>query len=171
MYVFCRIGWDYNPISKTLSVDDYERMRPNRRASFQMVLPRDVRDYLLRNEWDVSRADIASAIRESIKVKHQRRCTVNNLGKDKMEEMMERTGKQIMRRLLLKSSTSSALNKLELQYQAAEQAKKQAQLERQMAEDGEFEPIIETGEEKINYDDSSDDDYDDKARATTIVQP
>lgn len=112
-----------------MPLDDYEDRRPERRTASEMVVPRMVREHILRREWDVSQHQIASAVRETIRVKHQRRQTVNNLGKDKMEEVLENTGRKLMRGLLLKESTSSALERLELQYKAAEAARMQVKLQ------------------------------------------
>lgn len=90
----CRIAWEYNPDTKVISLDQYEETRPERRTHFEMVLPRDVRQQMLKKEWDVSQSQIAAAVRNNIRVKGQRRATVNNLGKaTKMEERLEKTGK------------------------------------------------------------------------------
>ena len=117
------ISWEYNPETQRLSIDDYETRRPYRRNGGEMVLTREERDSLLRREWEVSRADIASAIRETLKIKHQRRHTVQNLSKEPVEVLMERAAHGIRRSLLFQSSTSQELQRLEQQYVAAQKAR------------------------------------------------
>jgi hypothetical protein len=90
-----------------------------------MVLSREIRDSMLRTEWDVSRAEIAAAIRETIKVKNQRRQTVQNLNKDKVEEIFEGASKKIFRSLLFKSSTTQELDLLNQQYNAVQELRQQ----------------------------------------------
>lgn len=122
----CSISWEYNPDTQIISVDQYEESRPQRRTYFEMILPRSVRQQMLRKDWDVTQAQIAAAVRQNIKVKNQRRATVNNLGKTtKMEEMMERASKGIMKGLLLKNSTKKEVEKLEKQLDEAEKLRKQ----------------------------------------------
>lgn len=111
------ISWEYNPEEIVLSVDSYEKTRPPRRTHFEMVLPRDIRQSMLKKEWEVPQSQIAAAVRNNIKIKNQRRTTVNNLGKaTKMEEMMENAGKKVMRGLLFRKSTSKQLAELDEQY-------------------------------------------------------
>lgn len=90
-----------------------------------MILSRELRDNMLRNEWDVSRAEIASAIRDTIKIKNQRRQTVQNLNKDKVEELLEGASKKIFRSLMFKSSTTQELDLLNQQYMAVQELRQQ----------------------------------------------
>jgi len=130
------ISWDYDPNTKTLSIDEYEKSRPARRSHIEMVLPRSVRDRMLRKEWDIPQRQIAEAVRNNIKIKNQRRATVNNLNKaDKMEELMESAGKKLMRGLLLKKSTGQQVAELERQWEQAEKVRKQAALTDQMKDE------------------------------------
>ena len=83
-----------------------------------MILPRSVRQEMLRKEWNVTQSQIANAVRNNIKVKNQRRATVNNLGKaSKFEEMLESTQRGLKRGLFFQKSTS----------QQAEELKKRAE--------------------------------------------
>lgn len=78
-----------------------------------MILPRDVRQGMLRKEWGVKQSEIASAVRNNIKVKNQRRTTVNNLSKSsKVEEAMENATRKVMKGLFLKKSTDKEVEKL-----------------------------------------------------------
>jgi hypothetical protein len=91
-----------------------------------MVLTREEREVLLRKEWEVSRSEIAAAIRETLRIKHQRRHTVQNLSKESVEVLMERATQGIRRSLLFQSSTSHELQRLEQQYLAAQAAQANA---------------------------------------------
>lgn len=116
-----------------MSIDEYENQRPTRRSHIEMVVPRTVREHMLRREWDIPQRLIADAVRQNIKVKNQRRATVNNLDKaDKVEEVMEAAGRKLMRGLLLKKSTAQQVAELERQWEQAEKARKQKELNLQM---------------------------------------
>lgn len=137
MFVFVnRIGWEYLP-AKVLPLDVYEDTRPPRRSNIEMILPRDLRQRMLRKEWEVTQSQIASAVRTNIKVKNQRRTTVQNLGKStKMEEAMESASKGFAG--LLGRSTDKKMKKLEKQMEKAEKARKQQIMEQSMG--GEEQP-------------------------------
>ena len=118
-----------------VSLEDYEKTRPPRRSNYEMILPRDVRQGMLRKEWGVSQSQIASAVRANIKVKNQRRTTVNNLSKSsRVEEAFENATRKVMKGLLLKN-TNKELDKLEKQA-------KQAEDQRKRLESGELEPGV-----------------------------
>ena len=86
-----------------------------------MILPREVRQAMLRKEWDVSQSAIAAAVRANIKIKNQRRTTVNNLSKSsRVEEALENASRKVMKGLLLKNTTKE-LDKLEKQAREAEE--------------------------------------------------
>jgi hypothetical protein len=96
-----------------------------------MILPRDVRQRMLRQEWDISQSQIASVVRCNIKIKNQRRSTVNNLDKaTRMEELMENAGRLVIRGLFLKKSTRKQVEDLERQMEDARRARAEHQLER-----------------------------------------
>lgn len=89
-----------------------------------MILPRDVRQGMLRKEWGVTQSQIASAVRANIKIKNQRRTTVNNLSKStRVEEAFENATRKVMKGLLLKN-TNKELDKLEKQAREAEEQRK-----------------------------------------------
>lgn len=119
------ISWEYYPHVKILLLDDYETYRPNRRSTHEMILSRELRDAMLRRDWDVSRAEIAAAIRDTIKIKNQRRQTVQNLNKDKVEELFEGASKKIFRSLMFKSSTTQELDLLNQKYNAVQELRQQ----------------------------------------------
>lgn len=89
-----------------------------------MILPRDVRQSMLRKEWGVTQSQIASAVRANIKIKNQRRTTVNNLSKSsRVEEAFENATRKVMKGLLLKN-TNKEFDKLEKQAKEAEEQRK-----------------------------------------------
>lgn len=114
----------YYPEPLKLSIEEYEETRPPRRSNFEMILPRDVRQSMLRKEWDVTQSQIASAVRTNIKIKNQRRTTVNNLSKSsRVEEAFENATRKVMKGLLLKN-TSKELDKLQKEAKEAEEQRK-----------------------------------------------
>jgi hypothetical protein len=53
---------------------------------------------MLKREWGVSQKQIADLVRPNVKIKNQRKATVNDLGKaTKMEEFMESAGRKVKR--------------------------------------------------------------------------
>lgn len=121
------IAWEYDPESKIISVEEYEDRRPPRRTHFEMVLPRTVRQQMLRSEWNVSQSQIAAAVRNNIKVKNQRRATVNNLGKaTKMEELLENCSKKVKRGLFLQKSVTREVEEMTRKLEEAERLRRTA---------------------------------------------
>lgn len=135
------ISWEYLP-AKVLPLEVYEGGRPPRRSNIEMILPRDLRQRMLRKDWDVTQSQIAAAVRTNIKVKNQRRTTVQNLGKStKVEEAMESASKGLVSGLFGRS-TDKQVKKLEEQAKKAELARKQQQLEESMSQEDEPETTL-----------------------------
>lgn len=127
------ITWEYDPETKIISIDQYEELRPPRRTHFEMILPREVRQSMLRKEWDVTQTQIAAAVRANIKAKNQRRATINNLGKaTKMEEMFESAGRKVKRGIFFKKSVSQQVQDLEEQMAVINCAKSTEELQEMM---------------------------------------
>lgn len=115
-------------------MDEYEQTRPPRRSHFEMVLPRKIRQNILRREWDVTQKQIAESVRRNVRVKNQRKATVNNLGKaSRAEELMESTGRKIKRMLTFKPSVSVQLKQLEAKVNEAQRRRSQFALDKIMA--------------------------------------
>lgn len=75
-----------------------------RKKQLGLVLTRQAREELLL-DWGVSFHDIIDSIRTNVKVKNQRRRTVNAIGTyDRWEEVMENASRKIKRTLFLKKS-------------------------------------------------------------------
>jgi hypothetical protein len=126
------ISWEYNKVAK-IPLKDYEETRPPRRSHFEMVLPRKVRQDMLKRDWDVKQSDIASAVRMNIKIKNQRKATVNNLGKaTKMELLFESAGRKLKRMMTLKKTTTEQVKDLEESMNAAQRRRSQIKLQVQM---------------------------------------
>lgn len=90
------IDWTYDE-SKTVVVDvnEFEYSREGRFDDSEMVLGRFEREDLLRT-LGYGQKEIAEAIRNNIKIKKQRRQTVNNIGMMKVEMVLERARKSIV---------------------------------------------------------------------------
>lgn len=89
---------------------------------------------MLRREWDVSQRQIAESVRRNVKVKNQRKATVNNLGKaTKMEEIMESTNRKIRRFISFQKPVSLQVRDLEAKVNEANRLRSQRVLELQMA--------------------------------------
>jgi hypothetical protein len=92
-YATRRLGWAYAQ-QQPVAVDEFEQRRA-RRVQSDLVLTRQSREELLV-EWGASFQDIIESIRVNIRIKNQRRSTVNAIGRyDRWEEMMENAGRKI----------------------------------------------------------------------------
>jgi len=119
------ISWEYNKETIVLTIDEYESERPPRRSQYEMVLPRDVRFTMLREEWLVTQSEISIAIRTNVKTKIQRRHTVNNLRKlTKLKEAMESAKRKVTRMMRMQSSMSRQVDQLTKHSMKAEEEKR-----------------------------------------------
>jgi hypothetical protein len=99
-----------------------------------MVLPRKVRQEMLKRDWDVSQRQIAESVRNNIKTKNQRKSTVNNLGKaTKMEEFMESVARKVRRFLMMQRSVGRQVKDLESKMNESKRIRQQDLLEISMA--------------------------------------
>eukprot|EP00429_Kryptoperidinium_foliaceum_P062646 CAMPEP_0176078936 /NCGR_PEP_ID=MMETSP0120_2-20121206/39478_1 /TAXON_ID=160619 /ORGANISM="Kryptoperidinium foliaceum, Strain CCMP 1326" /LENGTH=207 /DNA_ID=CAMNT_0017412689 /DNA_START=250 /DNA_END=873 /DNA_ORIENTATION=- len=127
------ISWDYNALEE-ISLEEYESTRPPRRSHFEMVLPRKIRQNMLRFEWEVTQSQIAESVRRNVKIKNQRKATVNNLGKaTRAEEILESAARKLRRLLTLKPPVSKQVKKLEEKANEAQRRRSQLALEKIMA--------------------------------------
>lgn len=104
----------------------------------------------------MTQSQIAAVVRANVRIKNQRRATVNNLGKTaKLEEMFEKAYRKIIRTICLKKSTRKQLEELEQQMEEIRKARARHQLERMevMAEDLETDGLED---EETNRDSFSD---------------
>jgi hypothetical protein len=129
----CSISWEYNSVGE-IGLEDYENTRPPRRSHFEMVLPRKVRQDMLRRDWDVKQTEIAESVRRNVKVKNQRKATVNNLNKaTKMEEVMESAARKMKRLLTLQKPVSAQVRDLEAQLDLAERMRNKMRAQLRMS--------------------------------------
>jgi len=96
-----------------------------------MVLPKKVRQDMLRKEWGVPQTKIAESVRRNVQCKNQRKATVNNLGKaTKIEEMLESASRKVKRLLRCEPSVSAQVVKLEEKTNEAQRRRSQLALEK-----------------------------------------
>lgn len=117
-YVRCmgRISWEFNPVTKIFPLEEYEKSRPPRRASYEMAIPRSVRHSMLRQEWDVPQSQIAAAIRNTVRIKNQRRITCTRTRTAaRMDEVVELT-KRKFKKVFLGQSVSQQVAELEQEF-------------------------------------------------------
>jgi hypothetical protein len=91
------IGWRFKR-SLRFDVDDFEQCKGLPRRSDDLVLSRTVRENILR-DCGYSQKDIADMVRVILKVRNQRKTTVNNLPAQGMEETVENARKTVSRLL------------------------------------------------------------------------
>ena len=92
------MGWNYSS-GKSLPVDDFELIRSFQRGAGPRSLPWHARkDVLL--EWGATFSEISNAVRQTMKAKHNRRRTVNSIGRyDRFEEALEGATQKLKRAL------------------------------------------------------------------------
>jgi hypothetical protein len=91
------IGWRYKRAG-TFEVDWYEQSKGTPRSSDELVMNRRTREKILRDA-GYSSKEIADMVRVILKVKNQRKTTVNNLSTQDMEEAVESAKKRVGRLL------------------------------------------------------------------------
>ena len=134
----------------------------------EMVLPRKLRSEMLKKDWAITQRQIAEAVRRNVKIKNQRRTTVNNLGKaSKMEQVMESLNRKVKRTLLFQKSVSKQVKELESKHNEAQRMRKQRMLEAQMAD----EYASETRSQQSGGAKSKDTVVEEKTSAVSIDSP
>ncbi|KAG7361503.1 hypothetical protein IV203_036604 [Nitzschia inconspicua] len=91
------IGWRYKRAG-LFEVDEFEQGRTGSRTAEELVLPREVREQMLKNA-GFSQKDIAEMVRVILKTKNQRRQTINNLNSQGVEEAVELARRRVGRLL------------------------------------------------------------------------
>jgi len=87
-----------------MKVDEYEAGKGDRRSSSEYLVPKAVRENMLKEHADVSRREMVAVVRTIQKEKAQRRKTVVNLSMQNTEEKMEKVKRKLKR--ILKPSKS-----------------------------------------------------------------
>jgi hypothetical protein len=104
------LGWEFDSKKdEQFSVEDFEASKEfdTSRTSKDMMLSRQERENLLLS-LGYSRKEIASMVRQTIRLKHQRKVTVQNLKMSPLEEFLERTTRRVRRVLRFTGSRSRA---------------------------------------------------------------
>jgi hypothetical protein len=119
------IGWRHSPTPLIMSLDDYESGKGSPRSSSEYLVPKLVREAMLREHADVTRRDMVNAVRAVQKEKAQRRKTVVNLGMAATEERIEGVRRKMFSMLKRSSSYSCLEARLwdEAHARAAEKAR------------------------------------------------
>ena len=101
------LGWTYDAKKdETYTLDEYETAREGHRQD-DILLSRNDRENLLL-ELGYSQKDLADSIRKTIRVKNQRKQTVQNLNVSPVEEFLEKTTRRVKRILKFKLIRSSS---------------------------------------------------------------
>jgi hypothetical protein len=98
------IGWRYSPSPLIMTIEDFETGKGPPRSSAEFCVPKTVRESMLKEHAEVSRPQMAAAVRVIQKDKAQRRKTVVNLGMAPVEEKIEGVKRKV--RSILRPSTS-----------------------------------------------------------------
>lgn len=91
------IGWRFKR-GGLFDIEEFEQGRAGSRAADELVLPREVREQMLR-EVGFSQMDIADMVRVILKSKNQRKQTIHNLRAQGVEEAVENAKKRVGRLL------------------------------------------------------------------------
>lgn len=87
-------------------------------------------------EWAVTQREIAESVRRNVKVKNQRKATVNNLNKaTKMEEALESLSRKMKRLVLFQKPVSAQVKDLEAQLDESQRRRSKLLLQMQMAQE------------------------------------
>jgi septal ring factor EnvC (AmiA/AmiB activator) len=148
-----------------MNLDDYENHRPPRRIRNKMVLPRAVRHKMLRREWDASNQEIAESVRRNVKIKNQRKTTINNLDKaTKLEEALESARRKLRRFVTGEKSIKKQVKDLEKQIDLTNRRRsKLIYLEQLMSQNTNRESSANTAPTEYGVSDDSNDTTNDPA--------
>lgn len=92
------IGWKFSPSPMVISVDDYESGKGDiPRYKSQFLVPKDIREKMLKEHAGVSRREIVATVRGIQKQKSQRRKTAANLGMQNTEEKVENVRRSVQK--------------------------------------------------------------------------
>mmetsp|Transcript_15750 Transcript_15750/g.43508 ORF Transcript_15750/g.43508 Transcript_15750/m.43508 type:complete len:165 (-) Transcript_15750:482-976(-) len=143
-----------------------------------MVLPRAIRQSMLKADWGVQQHQIARSVRKIVRVKNQRRSTVNNLGKaTRVEEVWESFCRKLKRILTLQKPVSAQVEDLESQIDQVQKQRAQQRLSIMMAEEyeeakqdhGDSEESVEDNSSS-NMNDDGGDNNDRNATSVIVIE-
>lgn len=87
------IDWEHME-TRSFDFEDYESSKLERRQLHEMVLPRKVREQMLKNSGH-SKRELANAVRANLRAKQRRIATVRNLQFFKTQETLERVKRKL----------------------------------------------------------------------------
>ena len=145
------IGWEYNILGE-FDLEYYESVKPQARCKEEMLLPTKLRFDMLHQEWGVRTQEMTAAVRENVRVKHQRKTTVNNLGgrTESFEVALESCSRKVNRLIKFQKPTSKQAELLLKQHQAAQYYYSKQRLMMLMEEENEEEESSQTMMKKSN---------------------
>ncbi|KAL3785887.1 hypothetical protein HJC23_008775 [Cyclotella cryptica] len=91
------IGWRYAPQPIQIDVDTFEAGKGLPRSSSEYLVPKAVREKILREHAEASRRELAHAVRNINRQKQQRRKTVVNLPLAPAEERIEKVKRSVQK--------------------------------------------------------------------------
>jgi len=125
------IGWEYDEkLTVSMSIEEYEREKPHRLVDLEMILSRREREEMLL-ELGYTQSQIATNVRLNIRIKNQRRQTVNNLGVSSVEEAVEQASRKVKKLLHLGKKKNKITGAKKVMYQQWTAAGKQASQQQQ----------------------------------------
>jgi len=102
------IGWRYAPNPISMDLNAFEEGKGSPRVSSEFLVPKNVRETMLKEHADISRREMVTAVREVMKEKSRRRNTVTNLHMQKSEEKVERVKRKIKKIIKRRPSYETA---------------------------------------------------------------
>lgn len=101
------LDWTYYD-TQPKSLEVYEHIHGQPRNQLDLIMSREERQTTLMLDWGVTYVEIAQAVRETFKVRNQRRRSVHNIGKaQKLDTFLESAQRKLKRTLLFQKRSSS----------------------------------------------------------------
>lgn len=95
------LDWIYNPDHDVFDVEEYENAKTPR-SKAEMLMPKSLRETLLKDQWDVSRSEMNSVAKEVNITKRNRRATARSTNMaEKRREQLEKASKKMKRLISL----------------------------------------------------------------------
>jgi DNA-nicking Smr family endonuclease len=93
------LDWKYNPNHHILNVDDYEKNKKSR-SKVELVMPKSIREDILREYCEVSRSQMTAVAKEINITKRNRRATaLSTDAQEKRTEMLQSFSRKVKRTL------------------------------------------------------------------------
>ena len=93
------LDWKYNPNHHILNVDDYEKNKKSR-SKVELVMPKSIREDILREYCEVSRSQMTAVAKEINITKRNRRATaLSTDAQEKRTEMLQSVSRKVKRTL------------------------------------------------------------------------